>query len=118
MHTQKFWAKTLHIMTLKYSIITVQIVQNAYESKVVLILLIPILLLVAEGIFTLVFRGGKEYKYISPCIMLYLGSIIPAICFMERFLYDERMGRHTCQDTRAWLANPLIEAADGCQVSK
>ena len=104
------------LSTAVFSIITIQIVQNAYASFVVLILLIPILLLIGEGIFTLAFRGGKEYKFISPCIMLYLASVIPAICFMERFLYDERMGRHICQNTRSWLSNPLVESADGCQL--
>ena len=30
-------------------------------------------MLFGEGLFTIAIRGGQEYKFISPCIALYLG---------------------------------------------
>ena len=31
-------------------------------------------MLFGEGLFTVAIRGGQEYKFISPCIALYLGQ--------------------------------------------
>ena len=33
-------------------------------------------MLFGEGLFTIAIRGGQEYKFISPCIALYLGKIL------------------------------------------
>ena len=59
---------------------------NFYRLKTTLmyVLLGPVLLLFGEGLFTVAIRGGQEYKFISPCIALYLGSVVPAIWFLGR----------------------------------
>lgn len=93
-------------------------------------------MLFGEGLFTIAIRGGQEYKFISPCIALYLGkilrsgqlnkdklwlvlgSVVPAIWFLELHEYNERQMKHICQDTRTWNQLTLLPNNAGCQMSK
>ena len=79
------------------------------------ILLAPVLTLFGEALFTIAIRGGQEYRFISPCIALYLGSVVPAIWFLELKSYEERLERHVCQDTRAWLKLSNASSNAGCE---
>lgn len=79
------------------------------------ILLAPVLTLFGEALFTIAIRGGQEYRFISPCIALYLGSVVPAIWFLELKSYEERLDRHLCQDTRAWLKLSNESSNAGCE---
>ena len=49
-------------------------------------------MLFGEGLFTIAIRGGQEYKFISPCIALYLGKEILEN-FSEFFYGTFRLGR-------------------------
>jgi len=40
-------------------------------------------LLVIETFITLLYRGGKEYKWFCPCVFFYLMSIIPSLLMLE-----------------------------------
>ena len=46
---------------------------DCLNSKIVEQLKGPVIMLFGEGLFTVAIRGGQEYKFISPCIALYLG---------------------------------------------
>ena len=97
-----------------HGLIAVWKCHHVYKSSSFYFLLIPVLSLLPEGIYTVGIRPGHEYKLISPCIALYLGSLIPAIWCLELKLYFDKHERHFCQDTRAWLKNPNITSSSGC----
>lgn len=59
-------------------------------------LLIPMLTLCAEGLYTVSMRGGEEYNWVSPCIFLYLCCVVPPIWFLEYKEYQNDMEMHIC----------------------
>ncbi|CBY31384.1 unnamed protein product [Oikopleura dioica] len=102
-------------MFLAHGLLAVWKCQHRYKTTFMFILLAPVLTLFGEALFTIAIRGGQEYRFISPCIALYLGSVVPAIWFLELKSYEERLERHVCQDTRAWLKLSNATSNAGCE---
>ncbi|CAG5104840.1 Oidioi.mRNA.OKI2018_I69.chr1.g1592.t1.cds [Oikopleura dioica] len=102
-------------MFLAHGLLAVWKCQHRYKTTFMFILLAPVLTLFGEALFTIAIRGGQEYRFISPCIALYLGSVVPAIWFLELKSYEERLDRHLCQDTRAWLKLSNESSNAGCE---
>ena len=73
-------ARTMFVV---HSLVAFWRVLAVVNSGLIWFLLIPPLALIAEGVYTVVFRGGQEYKWITPCMALYLLSVIPPIWFLE-----------------------------------
>ena len=61
-----FQERTLHV--------DLRIFQKYLLQKFNISLEVPVVLLFCEGIYTVRFRGGQDYKFITPCIALYLGA--------------------------------------------
>nr|KAG5704381.1 hypothetical protein BaRGS_031087 [Batillaria attramentaria] len=47
--------------------------------------------MVLETVLTIKLKKGGEWKWICPSVLLYLGTAVPAIWFLELDLMKERM---------------------------
>ncbi|XP_078489939.1 transmembrane protein 26-like [Ciona intestinalis] len=84
-----------------HGLIAIWRAQTEWNQVTLWLLLIPIGALVLEALFTVGVRGGEEYKWISPCVLLYLCGVVPSIWFLELKNLDVRGGYHYCND-RFW----------------
>ena len=48
-------------------------------------------MLFGEGLFTIAIRGGQEYKFISPCIALYLGRRLREKDLIKHLTWTHRL---------------------------
>ena len=90
-------ALTARSLFLSHGIVCFWKVQSVWPDLFyVWFLLVPILTLMAEGLYTVAMRGGEEYNWVSPCILLYLLCVVPPIWFLEAAEYFEDMETHVC----------------------
>ena len=61
-------------------------------------LLCPILTLCAETVYTIVYRGGEDFNWISPAMALYLMSVVPPIWFLEYYEFTQYQQTSVCAD--------------------
>ncbi|XP_056291614.1 transmembrane protein 26-like [Pseudoliparis swirei] len=66
------------------------------------LLTILFLPLVVEMIITLKSRRGKDYKWFSPAIFLFLISIIPSIWILELHNQNEKVNVSQCRKLNSW----------------
>ncbi|KAH8384058.1 hypothetical protein KR009_011978 [Drosophila setifemur] len=66
-----------------HSLIAVWHVTNLKHEKIYWTLCAPLLLLLFEGIFTIMIKKTQEWRWFCPSVFLYLSSIVPAIWLLE-----------------------------------
>ncbi|XP_041674674.1 transmembrane protein 26 [Drosophila eugracilis] len=64
----------------------------------------PLLLLLLEGIFTIMIKKTQEWRWFCPSVFLYLSSIVPAIWLLELDKVARRVGNMTT--TNSTVYNP------------
>ena len=64
-------------------------------------LLCPILSLCCETVYTIVYRGGEDFNWVSPAMAFYLMSVIPPIWFLEYYEFTQYQVTSVCAD-RVW----------------
>ncbi|XP_015202034.1 transmembrane protein 26b isoform X1 [Lepisosteus oculatus] len=79
------------------SLIGVWRVTEVKQNKLYWLLTILYLPLVAEMIYTLKRRKGKDYKWFSPAILLFLVSIIPSIWILELHTHQNKVIDQKCK---------------------
>ncbi|KAH8246821.1 hypothetical protein KR032_000845 [Drosophila birchii] len=62
----------------------------------------PLLLLLLEGIFTIMIKKTQEWRWFCPSVFLYLSSIVPAIWLLELDKVDRRLA---ARNTSLIIAN-------------
>ena len=90
-------ALTARSLFLSHGIVCFWKVQSVWPGNILVwFLLLPILTLIAEGLYTVSMRGGEEFNWVSPCIMLYLLCVVPPIWFLEAREYFDDQETHVC----------------------
>lgn len=92
------FALTARSMFLLHAVLCLWKVRDVWpENAWSFTLILPILGLSAEGVYTIAMRGGEEYNWVSPCMGLYLMSVVPPIWFLEAYEYNQDMMAHVCE---------------------
>ncbi|XP_039250310.1 transmembrane protein 26-like [Styela clava] len=81
-----------------HALIAIWRAYTEYNEVTMWLLLVPVGALILETLFTVGARGGEEYKWVSPCVILYLASVLPSVWFLEMKNFDRRQFRHICND--------------------
>ncbi|XP_052001944.1 transmembrane protein 26 isoform X1 [Xyrauchen texanus] len=84
------------------SLIGVWRVTTVKNDSIYWLLTVFYLPLVVEMIFTLKRRKGKEYKWFSPAILLFLISIIPSIWILELHHQENKASDPQCKKLDSW----------------
>ncbi|XP_071962225.1 transmembrane protein 26-like [Antedon mediterranea] len=74
-------------------------VTDLEDDQIYYLLLIPVVLLAVEMIFTLKFTENGEWKWFCPSVLLYLASVVPGIYLLELQLYENRIDY---RDEQGW----------------
>ncbi|EDW45119.1 GM10326 [Drosophila sechellia] len=62
----------------------------------------PLLLLLLEGIFTIMIKKTQEWRWFCPSVFLYLSSIVPAIWLLELDKVARRVGNMTTTNSTVY----------------
>ncbi|XP_012943636.1 transmembrane protein 26 [Aplysia californica] len=84
-----FFAIFVRVLLVVFSLFTVWLVVAKVGSNLYWLLVLPITLIVVEGIYTVIKRGGQERKWVCWCFLLYLVSVVPPIWLLELDRLDE-----------------------------
>ncbi|XP_063047154.1 transmembrane protein 26 [Engraulis encrasicolus] len=91
--------RSLFILVSLIGVLRVTWVKNDWKYWLLAILYLP---LVIEMIITLKRRKGKDYKWFSPAILLFLISIIPSIWILELHHQQNRASEPQCKKLDSW----------------
>jgi len=92
------FAITTRCLFAGHGLIAIWRAQAVWERAELWLLLCPVALLILESVFTIFIRGGEDYKWISPCVLIYLTIVVPSIWCLEIKRLQSRKGRHICND--------------------
>ncbi|XP_033103345.1 transmembrane protein 26-like [Anneissia japonica] len=92
-------------------------VTDIEDDKLFYLLLIPVVMLPIEMIFTLKFTDNGEWKWFCPSVLLYLASVIPGIYLLELQLYENRI---EYRDEQGWeeCTSDIMINSSGVQLSE
>ncbi|XDV43076.1 hypothetical protein PO909_011622 [Leuciscus waleckii] len=93
----------------------VKTVKNDNMYWLLTVLYLP---LVVEMFFTLKRRKGKDYKWFSPAILLFLISIIPSIWILELHHQENKASDPQCRKLDSWENVKSILPSNGTQVNE
>jgi len=79
-----------------HSLLAIVKAQGEWSEDLYWVLLTPVGLALLEAVVTIFGRGGKEYKWLSPCVFLYLCGVLPSIWLLELKNLDIRNDNHIC----------------------
>lgn len=79
-----------------HSLLAIVKAQGEWGEAIYWVLLTPVGLSLLESVITIFARGGKEYKWISPCVLLYLCGVLPSIWLLELKNLKLRNDEHVC----------------------
>ncbi|KAL2083037.1 hypothetical protein ACEWY4_020810 [Coilia grayii] len=91
--------RSLFILVSLIGVLRVTWVKDDYKYWLLTILYLP---LVIEMIITLKRRKGKDYKWFSPAILLFLISIIPSIWILELHHQQNKSSEPQCKKLDSW----------------
>jgi len=89
-------AVVCRFLFVSHSLIAIVKSQRERQEAIYWVLLAPVGLQLLEAVVTIFTRGGKEYKWISPCVLLYLCGILPSIWLLELKNLNSRNLKHVC----------------------